>query len=376
MNSSPVTWLRQNLFATPLDIALSLVTIPAVAALAYGLLRWMTVIAGWSVVRDSLPVLLVGTLPANEWGLACVVTLLLCSLIGMLLGAGFALRQVHVLAVGIVLVIICLIWGRLSPDVWVILSGIALLVSWRACSKMGALHRHVGWIAAIDLVLIATVVAHSDLDAWGGLLLSLLITVFSSVFIISFGILLALGRRSRFAIVRWCCISYIEVMRSLPLILIIFWIWLATPLIIPHFDVPSAIRGIAGLDLYFAATAAEFVRSGLQAVPLGQVEAAISLGLRPMQVNYSIVLPGALRAALPSLVGNILDVFNFVPVVFIIGLCDFLRAGEMILASPQYSHRTYEVYVFIFTVYYAIGSTITLISRGLEHRLNTGLGRC
>jgi general L-amino acid transport system permease protein len=101
----------------------------------------------------------------------------------------------------------------------------------------------------------------------------------------------------------------------------------------------------------------------------------MSLGLRPMQVNYSIVLPEALRAALPGLVGNILDVFNFVPVVFVIGLCDFMRAGEMILASPQYSNRTYEVYFFIFAVYFAIGSTITLISRGLEHRLNKGSGR-
>jgi general L-amino acid transport system permease protein len=375
MNGAGVTWLRRNLFATPLDIALSLVTIPAVVALTYGLIRWMTVFAGWNVVRDSLPVLLVGTLPANEWWLACVVTLLLCSMIGVLLGVGFALRWAHVLAVGLVLVVICLIWGRLSPAVWTVLSGIALLGSWCACSAMMGLRRHVGWIVAIELVLIATVLADSDLNAWGGLLLSMLITVFSSVFIIAFGILLALGRRSRFAIVRWCCIAYIEVMRSLPLILIVFWIWLATPLLVPHLDVPSAIRGIAGFDLYFAATAAEFVRSGLQAVPRGQVEAAMSLGLRPMQVNYSIVLPEALRAALPGLVGNILDVFNFVPVVFIIGLCDFMRAGEMILASPQYSNRTYEVYFFIFAVYFAIGSTITLISRGLEHRLNKGSGR-
>jgi general L-amino acid transport system permease protein len=116
------------------------------------------------------------------------------------------------------------------------------------------------------------------------------------------------------------------------------------------------------------------VRSGLQAVPRGQVEAARSLGMPSWTVNVEIVLPQAIRVVLPALVGNVLDIFNGATLVFILGLTDFLRAGQMILADPGYSGRVYEVYAFMFAVYFAIGSTITFASRKLEARLARGGG--
>ena len=168
---------------------------------------------------------------------------------------------------------------------------------------------------------------------------------------------------------------YIESMRSLPLILIVYWIWIAGPLFLPTWNVATVTRGIAGFVVYFSAVAAESVRGGLQGLPKGQLEAARSLGLGEFDINYHVLLPQALRASLPALMGNILDVFNFVPVVFVVGLADFLRTGEMVLASPSYSNRTYEVYAFMLATYFVIGSVLTIVARGLEHHLAKGSRR-
>ena len=161
-------------------------------------------------------------------------------------------------------------------------------------------------------------------------------------------------------------------MRSVPLILIVYWIWIVVPLLAPNATPTSLMRGIAGYVVFFAAYAAEYVRSGLQALPKGQIEAAQSLGMRSLTVNFDIVLPQALRVVVPALVGQILDIFNAATLVFIIGLTDFLRAGQMILADPHNSARIYEVYVFMFGVYLAIGGLITYSSRRLEAHLGRG----
>ena len=91
-----------------------------------------------------------------------------------------------------------------------------------------------------------------------------------------------------------------------------------------------------------------------------------------MQVTRDIVLPQATRVVMPALVGNVLDIFNTVPLLFIIGLTDFLRAGQMILVNPQSGNRTYEIYIFMFAVYLAIASAITYASRRLEARMAAG----
>jgi general L-amino acid transport system permease protein len=222
------------------------------------------------------------------------------------------------------------------------------------------------------MVVIFAVLSPPGFEVWGGLLLSVVLTIVVSILTLPFGILLALGRRSRIASLRVICTAYIETMRSVPLILVVYWIWIIVPLLAPETSVPSLLRGMAGYALFFAAYVAEYVRSGLQAVPRGQVEAARSLGMGTWTLNVDIVLPQALRVVIPSLIGQVLDIFNGATLVFIIGLTDFLRAGQMILADPQNSGRTYEIYVFLFAVYFAIGGAITYASRRLEGHLARG----
>lgn len=213
----------------------------------------------------------------------------------------------------------------------------------------------------------------AGLDNWGGLLLSVLVTVVAAFLSLPLGILLALGRRSRLPAIRWISVGYIELLRSLPLISVLYWAWLVVPLVLPaHLRVPDLVRGMAGFVLFYAAYVAEYVRGGLQSVPLGQFEAAHSLGLGAFQNMYYVVLPQALKTVIPALVGNVLDIFNNVPLVFIIGLTDFLKAGETVLADPQYIGREYEVYVFLFAVYLFCSGLLSYAARRLERRLGVG----
>ena len=250
------------------------------------------------------------------------------------------------------------------------------MLPWAAVSRFVLVHRLVqkaiGAIWVLGLVSVGVALAPAGMEHWGGLLMSVLVTLLASVLSIPLGVLLAFGRRSRYASARVICTGYIELMRSLPLILIVYWIWVVTPLLAPGNPVPDLVRGLLAFTLFFAAYVAEYVRSGLQSVPRGQIEAAASLGLSATQTSRDVVLPQALRVVTPALVGNVLDVFNTVPLLFIIGLTDFLRAGQMVLVDPQSNGRSYEIYLFMFAVYLVVSSLITYGARRLESKMAAG----
>ena len=319
-------WCRVNLFASPFDAALTLTFVPFSAWALGSLVVWALTQAQWQVITDNLRVMMVGTYPAElmarPWACAAVIVLLT----GATAGA----------------------------------------VRWPALRKLIV----PGW--CLGLIAIVVLLAPAGSERWGGLLMSVLVTLLASVLSVPLGVLLAFGRRSRFASARILCTGYIEVVRSLPLILIVYWVWVVTPLLAPGSPIPDLVRGLVAFTFFFAAYVAEYVRSGLQSVPRGQVEAAASLGMSPAQVSRDIVLPQAVRVVTPALVGNVLDVFNTVPLLFIIGLTDFLRAGQMVLVNPQSGSRTYEIYLFMFVVYLAIASLITYGARRLEARMALG----
>ncbi|RUX10548.1 amino acid ABC transporter permease [Mesorhizobium sp. M8A.F.Ca.ET.059.01.1.1] len=312
-------WLRRNLFANAADSVLSILVLVLVTWLLARFSKWAVWDAHWLGIYESRRLLLVGLYPPDQTWRAWLMAGILC-------------------------IAICAV---MVPK----LRRFAVIVMLTAC-------------AAAVLVL-----APPGLDRWGGLLLSLMLAIVVSAASLPLGILLALGRSSRNPSLRACCAGYIEVMRSVPLILVVYWIWIAVPLFLPEISISSLLRGMVGYTIFNAAYVAEFVRSGLQAVSRGQREAAQSLGMSNWTVSTEIVLPQAIRVVQPALVGNVLDVFNGATLVFIIGLTDFLRAGQMILADPASSGTIYEVYVFMFGVYFAIGSAITFGARRIEARM-------
>ncbi len=367
-------WCRLNLFATPLDATLSVIFIPLSAWLFGSLISWALTTAQWQAVTDNLRVMMVGTFPGDLLWRAWASALILSLLSGATLGAAVAPARRVVLSALALVVLAAAAFAATgqSAGTWTMACIAAGLAGWTTTGLQPRLRKGiaVAWFAG--LIAIGVLLSPAGTERWGGLLMSVLITLLASVFSVPLGVALAFGRRSRYASARIICTGYIEVMRSLPLILIVYWVWIVAPLLTPENPIPDLARGLLGFTLFFAAYVAEYVRSGLQSVPRGQLEAAASLGMSPLQINRDIVLPQATRVVMPALVGNVLDIFNTVPLLFIIGLTDFLRAGQMVLVNPQSGNRTYEIYIFMFTVCLAIASLITYGARRLETRMNAG----
>lgn len=374
MIAKSLKWSRHNLFAKPFDILLSLTVIPGVLWLFWQIASWALTVAQWDIIPQSLRVLMIGIFPVDQVWRTWVAAMIIAALLGAALGCVFAFRRRH--AGGLLLVVATALVLTGTNDLANVLLVSALVVafglSWALSSHIPAVRKGLVPASFVGLIAIFAVMAPPGAGLWGGLLLSILLTLVTAIMTLPIGILLAFGRRSRFSSVRWICTAYIEVMRSVPLIMVVYWIWILMPVLTPQLNLADVVRGMIGFTLFYSAYVAEYVRSGLQAVPRGQTEAARSLGMSEFDINRSIVLPQALRVVVPPLVGNVLDIFNTAPLVFIIGLTDFLRAGQMILANPQYGDRTYEVYSFLFLTYFLVGSLITFAARKLEKHLARG----
>ncbi|MEO6986344.1 MAG: amino acid ABC transporter permease [Paralcaligenes sp.] len=365
---------KRRLFPNIFDGLLSLITIGIATAVAYSFLKWALTVADWTVIGDSMRFLMAGSLPITDvwraWAAASVFSLM----VGLSIGSMSQAKNLKRVIIGLVILalIATLMWAtnHLSEALTVglfIAAGCGWLIIQRLAAKSALLS--LGWI--LTTIVMWNILIPGSGQAAGGLLLGILITLVATVFSFPLGVLLALGRSSRLPGIRITCVVYIELIRSLPLISILYWAWMVVPLILPgDLRINDLIRGAVGFTLFYAAYVAEYVRGGLQGVPEGQVYAARSLGLNTFSATYYIVLPQALRSVLPGLVGNVLDIFNNVPLLFIIGLTEFVRAGQILLSNPQHSGQLYEVYVFMFVVYLVIATLLSWSSRVVEHKLS------
>jgi len=209
--------------------------------------------------------------------------------------------------------------------------------------------------------------ALTEPDDWGGLLLTLVLTVFAIIASFPIGVLLALGRRSKLPVVKYACILFIEFVRGVPLLTILFMAQLLVPLVNPVLaDVPGVIRAMVGLTLFSAAYLAENVRGGLQSVPPGQEEAAKAVGLNSMQVTMLITLPQALRAVIPALVGQCIALFKDTTLVTLVGLRDLFGTAQSTVAQPEFIGLRGEVYIFISVIYFIGSYAMAYVSRRIE----------
>jgi general L-amino acid transport system permease protein len=204
-------------------------------------------------------------------------------------------------------------------------------------------------------------------NLWNGLMLTLLMAIVSIVLSFPIGVLLALGRTSNLLIIRWFSILYIEIVRGLPLIGILFIAQVMLPLFLPNdLRLDRLIRGIAGLVLFSAAYMAENVRGGLQSISRGQFEAGKALGLNSVLVLILIILPQALRAVVPAIVGQFIGLFKDTSLLSLVGLVELTGIARSILAQPRFLGRYAEVYIFIGAIYWVFCYSMSLASRRLE----------
>ena len=213
-------------------------------------------------------------------------------------------------------------------------------------------------------------------ERWGGLVLTLLLTTFGLAFAFPLGILLALGRRSELPLIRALCIAYIELIRGVPLISVLFMASVMLPLFLPSgVSIDKLLRAQVALILFAAAYLAEVVRGGLQAIPRHQYEAADALGFSYFQKTFLVVLPQALRIAVPPLVGTCIGFFKDTSLVLIIGIFDFLNTANQALVDPNWAGFPAEVYLFAAFVYFCFCFSMSRYSKYLEVELNKGTRR-
>jgi general L-amino acid transport system permease protein len=213
-------------------------------------------------------------------------------------------------------------------------------------------------------------------DRWGGLFLTLVVASVGIAASFPLGILLALGRRSKLPLLRWASIGYIELVRGVPLVTVLFMASVMLPLFLPpDVTIDKLLRALVGMSLFSAAYLAEVVRGGLQAVPRGQYEAADALGLSYAQKMGLIVLPQALKLVIPGIVNSFISLFKDTSLVMIIGLFDLMGIVQQSVAADArwFSAQTPATgYVFAGLVYWVFCFGMSRYSAFLERRLANG----
>lgn len=344
-----VGWMRQNLFNTWYNSLLTVVSLWVIYKALRGFLGWAVVdsaigltpetckgAAGacWSFIGEMWPLFVVGTYPFEERWRPYLAFIIL-----ILLGFGLFFPKIR---------------GRWIYRLLWILSPVAFFMIVRGA----------------DFLSLRVV----DTSLWGGFLLTLILSTVGIIVSFPLGILLALGRRSRsMPVVRALCVGYIELIRGVPLITILFMASVMIPLFFPSgFDLDKVLRAQIGIIIFAAAYIAEVVRGGLQGLSRGQEEAAASLGFNYWQQMTFIIMPQALRIMIPNLVGTCISLFKDTSLVTIIGLFDLLAIAALATANPDWLGKIIEAYVFIAMIYWAFCFSMSRYSLYLEHKFRAG----
>lgn len=350
--SGPVAWARRNLFAdwrsTATTVFIALLLVWALP----GLWRW--IIAGavfrpdadacqaargvgacWGVVVEKYRIILFGRYPFDEQWRPLVATLLVIG--------------------GLVVSCMRAFWKR-----WLLLVWIAILALFFTLMGGGVL----------GLSPVRT-------ELWGGFPLTILLSVISLFLAFPLAVTVALGRRAKLPAIRTICVLYVELVRGVPLISVLFMASFMFPLFVPQgVTVDVLVRVIAGLTLFIAAYMAETVRGGLQAVPKGQFEAADSLGLGYWQTQRLIVLPQALSMVVPSIMNTFISLFKDTSLVTIVSLYELTGALALALNSDvQWRPFKLEAYFFITLIYFAGCFAMSRYSLWVEKQLAASKAR-
>jgi general L-amino acid transport system permease protein len=209
-----------------------------------------------------------------------------------------------------------------------------------------------------------------ETNKWGGLFLTFLLTISSIGIGLPLGVLLALGRQSKMPAIESLCIVFIEVIRGVPLITILFMASVMLPLFLPtEMHIDKLLRAIIGISIFAAAYLAEAIRGGLQTISKGQYEAAQALGLGYWHKQIFIILPQAFTISIPPIVGSFISLLKDTTLVTIIGMSDFLTMGYISSNDPKWLGYSIEVYVFCAAIYWILCFSLSYYSHRLEDKL-------
>ncbi len=341
-----IGWAKENLFSTPLNTIMTLLGVSLLYYIIPPFLQWAYFDANfagttkaqctgdgacWVFIKMKIDLFMYGFYPEKElWRLKTIVILLIAIIIGF--------RFINK--------------GKIK----------FFIVSLFFVSSLILVY---GGVFGLEVV---------DTDRWGGLLLTIIVATVGIVFSFPIGIIIAFGRQSHLPIIRSISVTYVEMIRGVPLITILFMSSVVLPLFFPEgitFD--KLLRALIGITLFQAAYVAENIRGGLQSIPKGQYEAADTIGLSYWQKMLLVILPQALKVAIPNLVGAFISLFQDTTLVLIIGLFDLLNTVTIAAADSNWLGMETEGYVFVTAIFWAFCYGMSVYSNSLEKKFNTEL---
>lgn len=343
-------WLRANLFASIPSSIMTLLLLFVLGKACIGLWQWgianaIWTVSGndtsacralrgagacWAVVPEKYRFILFGTYPFDEQWRPALVVVIFIALFAVSSRRSFWRKELFLVWAAALIVIGCLMWGGF-----------------------------------LGLTFVTQ-------DRWGGLPVTLILATFGLALGFPLGILVALGRRSKLPAIRSLCVLYVELIRGVPLISLLFMASVMFPLFMPDgVNIDKLLRAQIAFILYAGAYLAEVVRGGLQAVPRGQYEAADALGLSYWEKNALIVLPQAIRHVIPPLVNTFIAFFKDTSLVLIIGIFDLLTTAKTAIVDPAWQSFSVEVYIFVGVIYFVFCFAMSRYSRRLEAQRGT-----
>ena len=322
--------MKNIIFYNLFNIFMSLIIILLILSFFFFTLKWIIFDSSWKVITSNLPLFAYGSFPASE---------------------------------------------RWRPTIWIIylllLSVITLIgPEWKFLKK----NLFIGWLTTLPLGFyllyggfgLSPVMSRN----WGGLTLTIFLTLSSAFLALPLGIFLALCRQSSFLLIKKISSMYIDFMRAIPLIAVLFFGQLLIPLFLPTgLEIDRVWRAILAFTLFVSAYVAEDIRGGLQSIPKTQIESANSLGLNKYQIKRLILIPQSIRIALPALTNQSIGLFQNTSLMAILGLVELLGVGRSILANPEFIGQYIEVYVWLASVYWIFCTTFAIIGRHLEYKM-------
>ena len=352
MDANPVLrWLRANLFSSITSSIITLLLLALLVKMIASFVQWgiwdavwsvpgnntsacraaRGVGACWAVIPEKYRFILFGTYPYEQQWRPALATALFIALFYVSCLRNF--------------------WRRELILIWAATLGLIGLLMW-------------GGVPGLPFV---------SQERWGGLPVTLILATFGLAFGFPLGIMVALGRRSRLPAIRSLCVLYVELIRGVPLISLLFMASVMFPLFMPDgVNIDKLLRAQIAIVLYAGAYLAEVVRGGLQAVPRGQHEAADALGLSYWQKQRLIILPQAIRHVIPPLVNTFIAFFKDTSLVLIIGIFDLLTTAKTAIIDPAWQAFSVEVYIFVAVIYFTFCFAMSRYSHHLEAQGKTG----
>ncbi len=378
---SVLGWLRKNLFQNWASTLATVVMAALGVWVVRGMVQWVVTGADWGVIVTNLQLLLIGQYPRDQVWRLWLVLMVMGAVAGLSWGVWvkYERKGATALVVGMPFLLALLPYDTLTRVLWAVL-GMVTLGAYLLGSRFPTQLRRaalVGWLAFLPVAMVLiyglgddTVLPTVATNIWGGLLLTLIIAGIGLTVSFPIGVVLAVGRRSKYPVIRAACIVYIELIRSVPLITVLFMAQTMIPLFLPDtISIDRVARAIIAFTVFSAAYMAENVRGGLQAVPKGQYEAAAAVGLGGYQSMRLIILPQALRSIIPILTASVIAGFRDTSLVLILGLLDLLGIAKATLAQPEFLGRHIEVYSFLAAVYWFISYGISYVGLMIEERM-------